>query len=331
MKYQNTKIYLLLSIFAILIVGCGGGSTGNSSFNEQGNWSFHTGPQTKRIVASTVSIGNKIYVTGGVDKESDIINSVEMLDTDSHNWTNVKGMSQERVYHSSTVYRGKIYVIGGLVYKNDNTDDEELSNTMEIYSPDTNTWSTGASMRKGRAAHVAASINGRIFIAGGFAPDPDDSYNEEATNTVLEYDPVADTYTSRSNMPEAIAGAAGCALNDKLYVIGGANEDDERVNTVYEYDPDNDTWKNLTALNIEVVGASCVSANNRLYITGGEIAGADHSDNFIEYDTDSETFTFHDNIPEDIAWHNSVVANNSLYLIGGDDSDDHHEQMFVLK
>ncbi len=114
------------------------------------------------------------------------------------------------VYASNT---NSIYIFGGF-------DGAFVQNTTQIYDIATNTWSAGAPMPDVRAYPNLAYYpdNGKIYVIGGFDID----FNE--TGQTWEYDPVANTWdTTRSSIPEPMAGSSTSIVGQYIYLAGSYN------------------------------------------------------------------------------------------------------------
>ena len=86
---------------------------------------------------------------------------------------------------------------------------------------------------------VAAATNGKLYAVGGSEATP-----ASFLNSVEEYDPLADRWTTRTAMPTARDGLGLAASNGKLYAVGGLNDAPTPyfVAVVEAYDPATDTW-----------------------------------------------------------------------------------------
>ena len=102
-----------------------------------------------------------------------------------------------------------LYVIGG--YNGTN-----VLNTVDIFDPTTNTWTSGTNMPTARSHLRAAVLNGKIYAIGGYNGT---SY----INTVEEYDPSTNTWTTQTSIPTAKAAPAVVTANGKIYIAGGFN------------------------------------------------------------------------------------------------------------
>ena len=54
-------------------------------------------------------------------------------------------------------------------------------------------------------------------------------------------EPEPESWTTLSEIPERRTSSAAVTLDEKVYVIGGLNNQDVDTDTVFVYDPDNDT------------------------------------------------------------------------------------------
>ena len=81
-----------------------------------------------------------------------------------------------------------------------------------------------------------AAISGKIYAVGGYSQGAADYL------TRLEvYDPVSNTWTTKTSMPVAHSSALVGAIGGKLYVAGGQN-DAGVVTATHAYDPNLDAW-----------------------------------------------------------------------------------------
>lgn len=79
-------------------------------------------------------------------------------------------------------------------------------------------WEMRAPVPQPRTEVSAATLDGKIYLIGGFA-------KEGVTARVEMYDPATDRWTSRASMPVALHHAGAAVLNGKLYVVGGLEGD----------------------------------------------------------------------------------------------------------
>ncbi len=77
-------------------------------------------------------------------------------------------------------------------------------------------------------------MSGKIYVIGGTHVWPDG-----ALSTVEEYNPAANAWTKKADMPTARINLAASTVNGKIYAIGGSTKrgDAPIFSTVEEYTP----------------------------------------------------------------------------------------------
>src|SRR5881227_2050040 len=120
-------------------------------------------------------------------------------------------------FMASAVYYppgNKIYVFGG-----EDANSGVNYNVTRIYNIASQTWSTSANMPDVRAFMASGynSANGKIYLVSGYNTGQVIS----AQPDTWEYDPVANTFTSKTPIPHSVGGAASGVINGHLYVAGG--------------------------------------------------------------------------------------------------------------
>jgi N-acetylneuraminic acid mutarotase len=156
-------------------------------------------------------VDGKIYAIGGM-AQGKPISTVEVYDPVTDKWTKKTGMPTARYGVSTSAVNGKIYVIGGAPSQ------EVTFATVEEYNPTTDTWTTKADMPTSRFYHSASVVNGKIYAIGGWTGNAE---GEVFLSTVEEYDPLADKWTGKADLPTARGGLSTSVANGKIYAIGG--------------------------------------------------------------------------------------------------------------
>ncbi len=143
------------------------------------SWTRKADMPTARFNMGACVVDGRIYVSGGKTEWSsvDCVPTVEVYDPATDTWTQSSDMPWPRYGHSASVVDGKIYIIGG-------GDDrvgrqcaageitlEELSalfESVDVYDPKTDTWTTAARCPFATVGHAAAVVDGRIYEIGGW-------------------------------------------------------------------------------------------------------------------------------------------------------------------
>jgi len=90
------------------------------------------------------------------------------------------------------------------------------------YNVTTNTWTLkGAKAFTERNSAVAMTIGKKIYLGTGTTGDPLSGGASLAKKDMAQYDPIANTWTTLTNLPVTRSGAVGFSIGDTLYVGTG--------------------------------------------------------------------------------------------------------------
>jgi len=157
----------------------------------------------------------------------------------------------------------KIYVAGG------QASSPTFLNRLVVYDTATNTWATKTPMPTQRSAPAAGVINGILYVVGGRVVNPL-APDYTFVGTVEAYDPVTDSWTTKTPMPTGRSNLAVAVLNGRLYAIGGnAATWGPALNTVEAYNPSTDSWTTRAPLPIAQTQHGAAALNNKIYSVGG--------------------------------------------------------------
>jgi hypothetical protein len=188
--------------------------------------------------AAGASDGTFSYHAGGYSfTAGNTLDVVNRYDPVANSWAAMAPMPQAAIMAAAIYYppTNKIYVFGG-----EDAVTAVNYNITRIYDVAANTWSTGAPMPDVRSFMASGydPVNGKIYLVSGYNTGDVSS----AQPDTWEYDPVADTFTSRADFPHPAGGFASGVINGKLYVAGGRDAANLNINLTWEYDPVADTW-----------------------------------------------------------------------------------------
>jgi len=195
------------------------------------SWKALAPMPSKRGSPVAVAVNDKIYVIGGVtllpgssntalsfDTPQLVVGTVEEYDPATNAWRERSPMPTPRNHASIGAVNGKIYVIGGRVGAAFIGLATDVS-VVEEYDPAADKWSAPkARMPTARSALGYATINGKIYVAGGEFQDP----HMMATFRAVEaYDPATNSWSTMPPMPVSRHGLAAGAIGNKLILVGG--------------------------------------------------------------------------------------------------------------
>jgi len=170
--------------------------------------------------------------------------------------------------------------------------------------------------------HACATIDGRIYLAGGGSGYPPDCPGTVHYDPLWVFDPYGapGSWTERADMPEAVFAAAGAEVEGILYVVGGSATfyATTQLQTLYAYDPKIDTWTRKqdmpTARELPVANA----VDGILYVIGGGSVLKEKCTGAVEsYDPKTDTWTPRSSMSPPRMDHASCVLNGLIYVIGG--------------
>jgi N-acetylneuraminic acid mutarotase len=116
-----------------------------------------------------------------------------------------------------------------------------------------------------RAFMASGYYNGKVYLVGGYSTGS----VTPAFAQVWEYDVLANTWTTKTSMPEALGGAASAVVNGHLYVIGGRDGSTSARNQTYDYNIALDSWSVRAAVpyGVNVPGGAVL--DGKVWVIGG--------------------------------------------------------------
>jgi len=205
-------------------------------------------PAARAYLAAATGGDGRVYAIGGGEPgqvDGATFNTVAAYDPHTDIWSAAASMSTPRdSLAAATGPDGRIYAIGGNGY---NTNLPAL-NTVEAYSPASDTWTAVAPLPGARTELAAATgHDGRIYAIGGWTGS---AGSGAIYNTVEAYNPISNTWTTLAPLPIArIYLSAAVGSDGRIYAIGGYNFADPHASSVVEaYDPRTNTWATVAPL-----------------------------------------------------------------------------------
>lgn len=201
------------------IGGRGAGYNALWSYNPAFNtWVTLPPMPTPRAGLAAAVEGNAIYAIGGRSNtggpcSGNPVAMVERYDIDTGMWTTVAPLPAARSDLAAATVGGKIYVFGGC------DGARAFLNTVDVYDPVTNTWSTAPQdMPTARAGMYAVEQKGNeVYVIGGW----DGMSPGLATNEAYKVSTNSWT-TGLLPMPTARAETGAVGHGGRIYIVGGA-------------------------------------------------------------------------------------------------------------
>jgi N-acetylneuraminic acid mutarotase len=158
-------------------------------------------------------------------------------------------------------------------------------------------------------------VDNKIYVIGGGVSEPSDI----VLSSVEEYDPVADTWTSKADMPIARVNMVGSSavVDGRVYVIGGDNEVTWGSRTVQEYDPATDTWTLKADMPTPRWSLATCAVDGKIYAIGGAPDSYTGLSVVEQYDPATDTWTRKADMPTGVWGLCARVVDGKIYALGG--------------
>jgi len=159
---------------------------------------------------AAAALDNRVYLFGGTDGSGKIVPEVDVFSIATGKWTSLtQNLPNPTTDLNAFVLDGKIYVVGGY------DPSWKALNVTQIFDPSASdaklTWQTGPALLQGRGDAVAAVVDNKAYIVGGFH----DQNNFKMPITDLEVLDVgkAGPWAARKGMAIARGDKAAASLN----------------------------------------------------------------------------------------------------------------------
>ncbi|HEY6105173.1 MAG TPA: kelch repeat-containing protein [Anaeromyxobacteraceae bacterium] len=233
----------------------------------------------------------------------------------SGNWASRAPLPLPRADHAFVGLGGKLYALGGY--------SGSTLARVDRYDPASDAWTRMADMQSARREFAAGALNGKIYVACGMSWSNPNAVTY--VTTTEEYDPVANTWTTRAPCPMDPAvnsvytnvHIAGAAANGRLYVMV-FNNNTAGLAATYEYDPGANTWATKAAPPFTYAHYSVAELGGTLYLLasahlGGGVPAASE---FARYDPVGDTWVIRQSLTSALG--SALVGfGGKVYAVGG--------------
>jgi hypothetical protein len=244
----------LLGLAAVLLLARDGGARPD-------RWTALEPSPLERTEVAAARVGRFVYVVGGFERSSGAtVAAVAGYDIRRDRWSTVRDMPLALNHATAVAHDGRLYVHGGYRGARDLS---RATGALLRYDPRGGRWRRLRSSPTPRAAHAAAAVGDRLYVAGGA--------NESGSLRSLE---VYDFRRGRWSRGPSFPGPArnhttGVASGGRFYVLAG--RDSGNLTAAERYDPRRRAWEELPPLRTARGGiASARLRDGRIVVFGGE-------------------------------------------------------------
>jgi hypothetical protein len=207
---------------------------------------------------TAITLEGKVYVLG-IWHDPDTLSSNQVYDPLADSWIELQPMNEARTALSIAVGNNRIYSFGGW-------NGFTYVDTTEIYDPETNTWSLGPVLPSGRGGCAIVSVGTKIYLFGGESGTP---WQSTYLDDVLCLDTLTNTWSNIASIPTPRKFAAASVLGNKIYLVGGTDQQNEQLSTNEVFNLDTGTWSQLPDMPTYRSHLALSSFDGKIYAIGG--------------------------------------------------------------
>jgi N-acetylneuraminic acid mutarotase len=249
-------------------------------------------------------------------------------------WAKKKPMPHALHHGAMVAFNNRVYVFGGFVLPQAGPPGWVPVNDVWEYDPAADTWRSRAPMPTARGGAGAALATGHIYVVGGAGPLPNSrepvirpGSPQRSLGAVEEYDPVANRWRARAEMPIARNHLAVESVGGRVYAIGGRLGGafiigmPGNVDLTMEYDPATDVWLTRAAMPTARSGCNSAVLGGRIFVAGGELQTYQYLATYRAFETyDPAANTWYQLPPLLIPRHEAAMAalGSRVHIVGGD-------------
>lgn len=276
-------------------------------------WSLDTPlPQKRGTVVAARGADGLIYAFGSGPR-------IDVFTPPTHRWS-VRTPGHATAASSQSNPVELIYTVSGRAF--------------EAYDPRTNRWIERAPLPVERYdAAVVPGKDGKVYVLGGYGPDPGDNSNRLYRRGLEVYDPRTNTWQVKAQMPTAREGlGAAVGTDGTIYAIGGGTDQYDRfyscTSVVEAYHPRTNMWSRMPRLPVPMCGVtSGTTASGTIVAVGGPtVQGGEQSSRItatgrlVAFKPGAHSWSVLAQAPYPRKHAGAVVEpDGAVYLIGGAD------------
>jgi N-acetylneuraminic acid mutarotase len=244
----------------------------------------------------TVSHEGKIYMAGG-HQGAEHTYPVEsftdkfiVYDIETNKWTELAPRPAKAHGYQIAAYGNYVYAFGGFAYAEEYKPKWKSLDTIDRYDIKNNKWETVAKLANPRSSNVAVTIDGKVYLAGGWNSTPKFANDFDGTflNSVEVFDLKSEKIEVASyKLPNPLRRAlTGIEYNGKILLVGGLGvgaSHFELLNNVTTIDPITGMVQELPKLPFSTFAPAAEILNNELMVFGGMFKTGEMSYEYVAH------------------------------------------------
>jgi N-acetylneuraminic acid mutarotase len=196
-------------------------------------------------------------------------------------------------------------------------------------------WTAVSPAPSKRTEVVAASLDGKIYVMGGFTELSFSNLGSFTISDLVEvYDAATDKWKEAAALPAGLHHAAAAAIGGQLYVVGGFSKKLLSVwhplATLYIYDPMSNAWTEGPPMPSPRGALAAVALDGKLYAIGG-YDGNGNTGAVEVYDPATQRWAGRAPLPTPRDHLAAAVIDGRIYASGGRRDLDYHKNLAVTE
>ena len=227
-------------------------------------------------------------------------------------WAAKAPMPAVRNEVATAAVNGRLYVFGGSASEKGGRSDLTRN---EEYDPATNIWRARKDMPFGGSHMNATSLNGKIYVVGGFLG----SQHRDAFGHAAEYDPATDSWRTLAPLSGPRGSVALAAAGGKVHAIGGRGTDLKTTTIHQVFDPASGNWSMAAPLGKARDHTATAALDGKIHVIGGRFANpGDTTDMHEIYDPATDKWSSAPPLPGPRSSLAAAVYKGMILVLGGE-------------
>jgi hypothetical protein len=230
----------------------------------------------------TASHEGKVYMAGGHQgaehtyPPESFTDDFIAYDIETNEWRRLAPRPAKAHGYQIVAHGNYVFAFGGFAYSPDHKPKWKSLDSIDRYDIKNNKWETIGKLSAPRSSNVAVTINGKVYLAGGWNSTP--KFDNDFDGTFLDSIEVFDLATEKAEVasfkiPLPLRRAlTGIEYNGKILLVGGLGEGAshfELLNSVTLIDPVTGNSDELAPLPFSTFAPAAEILGNELMVFGG--------------------------------------------------------------
>lgn len=203
---------------------------------------------------SQAKIGNFLYAAGGYDEHFSSTGRMFRFDPRFRDWTEVAPMNEPRVSFSLCSSDHQLFAVGGVnrVHIDDDNEPETILDSVEVYSPQENQWTSTTPMPVQGFDMASAHYDSSLYVCGGISGN---AYDPCPMGVMYSLKLSGDEgWVKRADMLTRRQGHSLTPYRGKLYAISGYSMPETHFRECVQsevYDIETNQWTHIASIPLE--------------------------------------------------------------------------------